>query len=259
MRKVLIAIFPVVIVTAGLYFFIDLLGRTLNEKGEDTDVTEASLENAGTAESVYLTDQEIKSRVMKFEELKEILLKFSSEMPEETDPKVRAAKIMEMLPANIHELASEAYIEQTLPNLMGNYFLRMGEGGLFPQFHFDVRMQVVKNTSEQLLVKSFQLENESYLESLNVYVSFVNKDGNWLFDGLETVPAQDEPINLTKQEMISYLKKEYGNEDLVFIAEEQVATRRVFVYQSKAGSTYFAHYADTGEIAWDIIEKYNGM
>ncbi|RKD25818.1 hypothetical protein BEP19_02460 [Ammoniphilus oxalaticus] len=165
-------------------------------------------------------------------------------------------------------IASKRFIEQDLGQYISYYHEASGEGGLFPTISFDARMQIVENTESKVKVKTFQLENESYLWSETVYLTFVKEGGKWTLDRVDSVPYYDEHLNLTRSEVQQYLTSIYESygERIEFVGEKTVMVNtgrdvnhgpktpeKTYVFKvSNQEYTHIVQFAaKTGQMVWE--------
>ena len=216
-----------------------------------------------------LSEPEIQAIMGKFEKMGQLVidthftLTFSNE--EFYSAEMKTAKLMENLPESIHELISNDMFNNQLPKLIQSMYEASGEGGLIPLVNLDARMEIIENTPKKVHVKTFQLvEQVAYSINMNVYLTAIEENGQWVIDEYKPTYVENEPINLTKDEFIRHEQLVHDSE-IEFIAEETI-TSPSDISQSKTGNALIirivkdgrllARFTDSGEIAFDIPDKY---
>ena len=215
-----------------------------------------------------LIDSEIRVVMDKFQKIEDIVGATNSNMTfsdeDITQPEVMATKLQENLPESIKELVSSEMLNKQLPELIQFWYFTSGEDGFFPEVSLDARMEVVENTPLLIKVKTFQL-NDFFQWNGNVYITAINENGKWLIDGgYEWVDVDEEPLNLSKEELLLH-EKIINDSEIEFIAEETITstteegiliTANAIIFKIVKGNTLKARFTDTGEIAIDIPEKF---
>ena len=216
-----------------------------------------------------LSESEIQTIMGNFEKMGELVIDTHSTLTftdeEFYSAELKTAKLMENLPESIHELISDQMFNNQLPKLIQSMYEASGEGGLIPHVNLDARMEILENTPEKVQVKTFQLvEQVVYSINMNVYLTAIKENGQWVIDEYKPSYAETEPINLTKEEFIRH-EQLIQDSEIEFVAEETI-TSSSDISQSKTGNALIvrivkdgrllARFTDTGVIANDIPEEY---
>lgn len=216
-----------------------------------------------------MSDSEIQTIMGNFEKMGQLVidthstLSFSDE--EFYSAELKTAKLMENLPESIHELISNNMFNNQLPKLIQSMYEASGEGGLIPHVNLDARMEIIENTPEKVQVKTFQLvEQVVYRINMNVYLTAIKENDQWVIDEYKPAYVENEPINLTKEEFIRH-EQLVQDSEIEFVAEETI-TSSSDISQSKTGNALIvrivkdgrllARFTDTGVIANDVPEEY---
>jgi len=212
-----------------------------------------------------LNEQEIKTIMGNFMKIEETVFQTfrSGNWTIKHKPQQVATELVESLPKSIYDIASEKFVKEKLFPVIEHWHHTLGESGLLPNVYFDARMEVVENTPSKITVKTFTLENDAgYTSSMNVYVTALKVNDKWLIDQYELVSVDDEPLHLMKEELIKYEENDL-NSRVDFIAEDsltcggQKGLSKAYVIKVEKYGMVYARLAKTGDICFEIPEKYN--
>jgi len=244
-----------------------------NEKPVNQEVEIVELDDETEVEVVEtpetMSESEIQTIMGNFEKMGQLVidthstLSFSDE--EFYSAELKTSKLMENLPESIHDLISNNMFNNQLPKLIQSMYEASGEGGLIPHVNLDARMEIVENTPEKVQINTFQLvEHVVYSINMNVYLTAIKENDQWVIDEYKPTYVENEPINLTKEEFIRH-EQLVQDSEIEFVAEETI-TSSSDISQSKTGNALIvrivkdgrllARFTDTGVIANDIPEEY---
>lgn len=218
-------------------------------------------------EPEVLSDAEIRVVMDKFLKIEEIVKETNGKMTfsdeESTQPEVMAAKLQENLPESIKELASSEMLNKELPKEIQYWYSTSGEDGFFPEVSLDARMEVIENTPQLIKVKTFQLK-DFYQWHVNVYITAVYENGQWLISGYEWVDADKEPLDLSKEELLIH-EETMNDSEIEFIAEETITgtmddgtskTANAIIVKIVKDNTLKGRFTDTGEVINELHDKF---
>jgi hypothetical protein len=178
---------------------------------------------------------------------------------------LKTAKLMENFPDEIHTLVSNDMFNDQLPQLIQSMYEASGEGGFLPDINLDARMEIIENTPQKLKVKTFQLVEEIvYRNNLNVYITAIQENGQWVIDEFEATRVDEEPLHLTKEEFIKHEQLTQDSE-IEFVGEETLTsatgsvgsrTANAYIIKIIKEDKFLARFIDTGEVLLDLPEKY---
>ena len=216
-----------------------------------------------TEETKKLTNLEIQKIMGKFKEIEKVVLETQEKTTltdeEWSNSKLAGAKVSKMLPSSLSDIASKNMLEEVIPKRISGWFEASGEGGFFPEVYFDSRMKVIESTPNKIVVKTFQLEGISYLSSLNVYVTAIKENDRWVIDSYDATSTDEELLNITKEEFISYIENSMDS-NIEFLGEETITSTLRYEQGTKTGKAYvikdvqygngWAYFVDTGQVVF---------
>lgn len=241
--------------------------QTEVEVDETVEDEETEIEVDETPQT--LSESEIRMIMDKFEKMRQLVidthktLTFTEE--EFYSPKLQTAKVMENLPETIHNLISNKMLNTQLPQLLQWMYEASGEGGFLPDINMDARMEIIENTPEKVQIKTFQLVEEIvYKSNHNVYLTAIEENGHWVIDEYAATNVEKEPLHLTREEVIIHEQMAQDSE-IEFVAEETITsasdlslskTGNAIIVRILKDGRLLARFTETGEIAYDIPDKY---
>ena len=216
-----------------------------------------------------LSESEIRTIMDKFDKMRQMVIETHETMTfteeEFYSPELQTAKVMENLPESIHDLISTNMLNNQLPQLLQSMYEASGEGGFLPDINMDARMEIIENTPEKVQIKTFQLVEEIvYKSNHNVYLTAIDENGQWVIDEYAGTNVDKEPLQLTREEVIIH-EQMVQDSEIEFVAEETITsesdlslskTANAIIVRIVKDGRLLARFTETGEIAYDIPEKY---
>ena len=216
-----------------------------------------------------LSESEIRTIMDKFDKMRQMVIETHETMTfteeEFYSPELQTAKVMENLPESIHDLISTNMLNNQLPQLLQSMYEASGEGGFLPDINMDARMEIIENTPEKVQIKTFQLVEEIvYKSNHNVYLTAIEKNGQWVIDEYAGTNVDKEPLQLTREEVIIH-EQMVQDSEIEFVAEETITsesdlslskTANAIIVRIVKDGRLLARFTETGEIAYDIPDKY---
>ncbi|WP_394188588.1 hypothetical protein [Paenisporosarcina quisquiliarum] len=250
----------------------------VNQEVEIVETDQTEIEDVETVDQTQvevvepqetLDVSEIRTIMDKFEKMRQLVidthrtLTFTEE--EFYSPELQTAKVMENLPESIHDLISTNMLNNQLPQLLQSMYEASGEGGFLPDINMDARMEIIENTPEKVQIKTFQLVEEIvYKSNHNVYLTAIEENGQWVIDEYAGTNVDKEPLQLTREEVIIH-EQMVQDSEIEFVAEETITsesdlslskTANAIIVRIVKDGRLLARFTETGEIAYDIPEKY---
>ena len=253
----------------SIIYITMVISGCVNNKETVSTVDKASNQDGSeTQEELFeetkkLTNLEIQKIMGKFKEIEKVVLETQEKTTltdeEWSNSKLAGAKVSKMLPSSLSDIASKNMLEEVIPKHISGWFEASGEGGFFPEVYFDSRMKVIESTPNKIVVKTFQLESIPYLSSLNVYVTAIKENDRWVIDSYDVTSTDEELLNITKEEFISYIENSMDS-NIEFLGEETITSTLQYEQGTKTGKAYvikdaqygnvWAYFVDTGQVVF---------
>ncbi|WP_243297315.1 hypothetical protein [Bacillus litorisediminis] len=110
--------------------------------------------------------------------------------------------------------ATEEFAAGTLEDILKMYYCFCDKMSI-PDFHFDVRAEVLELHDNLFVIKGISIANELGNGGLTGYITVKNEGGSWKIDHWQLNDFSVEPINLTVDEYLTYLDLYYADDSKI--------------------------------------------
>ncbi|MEH7248031.1 hypothetical protein V7114_14735 [Neobacillus niacini] len=222
---------------------------------EDTVTITVEYDNKHTAE-VVLTIERVVKAVPK-EEVKEIVrslmegvMRTFREAGEKYNWSDMATKAdFSLLRPELIKFASKSLTDGELKELSQEYYCQC-DAPFFPSVEYDVRFTIHENTNKKMVTSSIDIMNDLGNGGNTVYFTVIQENGKWVLDDWDYVDSNQEPLQLTWNEIETYEKQFDINVKL--LKETTYQNRKVFIYYLESSNSNKLMFADTSEVLYEI-------
>src|SRR5699024_9416180 len=103
---------------------------------------------------------------------------------------------------NIQEFVTEKGLEEMIIPYLSVYLRDTDRWGIITEEDIGVRFQVLEQTEKSFKASTIRLATfAEYDPSETVVLDYVQEDGNWKFNGFEKITTEEEPLNLTSEDL----------------------------------------------------------
>lgn len=121
---------------------------------------------------------------------------------------------------------------------------------VFPYTSLDVRFNLNDVAADRFIASSIEFGDGHISSSNTIYYTVVKEDGSWKMDDMEWVPPTKEPINVTADEVLLYMKRFDPNVEIKNEAEYKGS--KLFIVSMSEGRIHQGVHADSAEIDFDL-------
>jgi len=119
----------------------------------------------------------------------------------------------------------------------------------YPDTDLDIRFTMHENTADRFVVSSVEFDNMISSGS-TVYYTVVKENGNWVLDSYKWVPAKEEPIELSWDEVKMYLEKHGSKVELLNTTTYK--GKKIYIYEYAEQKPIMGIFADNTGYLWEV-------
>ncbi|MFC7686219.1 S-layer homology domain-containing protein [Ureibacillus sp. GCM10028918] len=119
----------------------------------------------------------------------------------------------------------------------------------YPYENLDIQFTLHENTSDRFVASSVELDNMISSGS-TVYYTVIKENGKWVMDNYKWVSIEKEPVDLSWEEIKSYLDQQGSKVEL--LNTTQYNGEKIYIYKYIDQELIMGIFADNSGHLWDV-------
>ncbi|MDN4494753.1 S-layer homology domain-containing protein [Ureibacillus aquaedulcis] len=144
--------------------------------------------------------------------------------------------------------ASEDFTDGFLKTVKDEFFCSC-DMPPYPQENLDIQFTLHENTGDRFVASSIELDNMISSGS-TIYYTVVKENGKWVMDHYKWVSVEEEPVNLSWEEIKPYLDQQGQKVELLKTAQDN--GEKIYIYKYVDQDIIMGIYANNSGHLWNV-------